>query len=102
MEENRRTSHFWAKVRDSLNDFEFHSQRIKLLTEEFIPRCFKIVEGDPEIIVLSDLKDQGCSMMDRFEGLDERNTLLVLNKIAKFHATSVAYKEQVSDKNFPV
>lgn len=50
-----------------------------------------------DILVLSDLKEQGYGMLDRHTGLDERATLLALDRIAKFHASSVAYKEQFGD-----
>lgn len=96
MEENWRASHIWTKVRDSLKRKKTDGEE-KDSSFVIIFRYLKIVKGEPEIIVLTDLKEQGCFMMDRFEGLDEEHTLLVLNKIAKFHATSVAYKEQVRD-----
>lgn len=61
-------------------------------------RCLKIVEkGETEILVMSDLKDEGYGMMDRLEGLNEEATLLVLDRVAKFHASSVAYKEQYGE-----
>lgn len=61
-------------------------------------RCLKIVEeGETDILVMSDLKDEGFGMMDRLAGLNEEATLLVLDRVAKFHASSVAYKEQFGE-----
>lgn len=36
-------------------------------------------------------------MLDRLEGLNEDATLLVLERIAKFHASSVAYRERIGE-----
>lgn len=44
---------------------------------------------------MSDLKEEGFEMMNRLEGLNEEATMLVLDKIAKFHAASVSFKEQM-------
>lgn len=60
-------------------------------------RCLKIVQGETDILVLSDLKEDGFGMLDRLEGMNEDATLLVLSLIAKFHASSVAYREQVGE-----
>lgn len=49
------------------------------------------------MLVLSDLKDQGFAMLDRFEGLNEAATLLVLERIAKFHAVSLVYREKFGE-----
>lgn len=53
------------------------------------------MEGDQEIIVMSDLKAEGYQMQDRFKGLDMEHVQKTLTKIAKFHASSVLYKEKV-------
>lgn len=55
------------------------------------------MRGEIEVLVLSDLKDEGFIMLDRLVGMDEEATLSCLERIAKFHATSVAYKEQFGD-----
>ena len=56
---------------------------------KFGPRCIK-VETDPyEILVFDDLKAEGYAMANRKVGLDLIQAKLVLNKLAKFHASSV-------------
>lgn len=44
---------------------------------------------------MSDLNDHNYVMKDRFVGLDKEHVLKTLEKIAKFHATSIAFREQV-------
>lgn len=58
-------------------------------------RCLKVVTGENEILVLSDLKRNGFVMLDRFKGLDLEHTELTLSKLAKFHASSISFKEKV-------
>lgn len=47
-------------------------------------------------MVLEDLNVSGFKMANRFEKLDLDHVLLTLNKLAKFHATSLVYKEKVN------
>lgn len=55
---------------------------------KFGPRCIKI-ETDPyEILVFNDLKAEGYAMANRKIGLNLVQAKLVLNKLAKFHASS--------------
>lgn len=49
------------------------------------------------MLVLSDLKEEGFAMLDRFEGLNEAATLLVLERIAKFHAVSLVYRKKFGE-----
>lgn len=46
------------------------------------------------MIVFEDLRPLGYVMADRQSGLDEAHCKLVLNKLAKFHAASVALYEK--------
>ena len=55
---------------------------------KFGPNCIKI-ETDPyEILVFDDLKAEGYVMENRKVGLNLEQTKIVLNKLAKFHASS--------------
>ena len=55
---------------------------------KFGPICIK-VETDPyEILVFNDLKTDGYAMANRKVGLNLVQAKLVLNKLAKFHASS--------------
>ncbi|XP_059620938.1 uncharacterized protein LOC132264676 [Phlebotomus argentipes] len=60
----------------------------------FGPKCLHTISDPNEIIVLSDLRDEGFVMGNRFEGLDLQHAKLLLSKLAKFHATSVVFKER--------
>ncbi|XP_055688311.1 uncharacterized protein LOC129792918 [Lutzomyia longipalpis] len=60
----------------------------------FSPKCLHTVSDLKEIIVLTDLRPQGFVMANRFEGLDLEHAKLLLSKLAKFHASSVIYKEK--------
>ncbi|GAB0088768.1 hypothetical protein DMENIID0001_032320 [Sergentomyia squamirostris] len=61
---------------------------------EFGPKCLHTISEPNEIIVLSDLRDKGFVMANRFEGLDMQHSKLLLAQLARFHASSVIYKQR--------
>lgn len=61
----------------------------------FAYRCLKSGEEPHDYIVLEDLNKSGFKMANRFEKLDLAHAMLTLSKLAKFHATSLVYKEKI-------
>lgn len=53
------------------------------------------MDDDNEVIVLSDLQEEGYRMQNRFEGLDLEHAKITLQKLAQWHAASIYYKEKV-------
>ncbi|XP_045586387.2 uncharacterized kinase-like protein D1044.1 [Procambarus clarkii] len=55
-----------------------------------IPVCFHgSLESGHEILFLKDLRPRGFKMFDRRKGLDVAHTTLILQELARFHASSV-------------
>ncbi|XP_066992702.2 uncharacterized protein [Anabrus simplex] len=66
-------------------------------TEEmFVPLAFPCER--PGTLVLEDLKERKFRMSDRRRGLDLQHILLVLRKLAKYHAASVALQREDPSK----
>ncbi|XP_050071852.1 uncharacterized protein LOC126559723 [Anopheles maculipalpis] len=70
--------------------------RDKGISARFAPRCLKVCEGVPaDVLVLEDLSHNGNNRMaDRRAGLDQHQTELVLEQLAKFHAGSAVFVDQ--------
>ncbi|KRT78398.1 hypothetical protein AMK59_7338 [Oryctes borbonicus] len=71
----------------------------KFLTEKNVqdvfrnaPKCYGT--SSKYIIALEDLKYKGFCLFDRTKIMDEKHISLMLKTLAKFHATSFAFKEQ--------
>lgn len=58
-------------------------------------RCWKAAEEPHDYMVLEDLNKSGFKMANRFEKLDHDHAMKTLAKLAKFHATSLVFKEKV-------
>lgn len=56
----------------------------------FCLRCFYATSSPVQLIVFQDLKEIGFVMADRHAGLDDQHCKLVLEKLAKLHASSYA------------
>ncbi|KAI4462622.1 hypothetical protein MML48_4g00002143 [Holotrichia oblita] len=56
------------------------------------------VDGENDFIALEDLSHRGFTGLNRGTGLDLDTTLFILRNFAKFHAISVAYREQYPDE----
>lgn len=65
------------------------------------PKCYA-AEFNPEteesFLVLEDLSDKGYKMLDKADSVDYEHTCLLMKALGKFHALSLALKEQ--DPNF--
>lgn len=59
----------------------------------FSPRCLKTGVRPTNYLIFEDLKDAGYKMNDRKIGLNLESSLVVLKKIAKFHACSAILHE---------
>lgn len=59
---------------------------------KFGPECYYITD-DNVVFFLEDLKNDGYDVADRTLGLDLNHTKLVIEKLAKFHATSMVLAE---------
>lgn len=58
-------------------------------------RCVLTSDEPVEIIVMDDLGVDAYKMANRFKGLDMDHAKLTLVKLAKFHAASAVYFDQV-------
>lgn len=65
----------------------------------FGPKCFYATTVPLQIIVLEDLRPDGFVLRSRRSGINIRETKMVLEKLAKFHACSVKRFEQVMTVN---
>lgn len=71
-------------------------QKEKQVKDPFkIPKCYATcLEERKEALVLEDLKVLGFGMWDRKKALDEAHISLVLTQLGKFHALSLALRDQ--------
>ena len=51
-------------------------------------------QSKPDLIVMGDLKEKGYKLADRCKGLDMDHSLLVMRKIARFHASSAVLNQK--------
>ena len=74
----------------------------KMFDEDFAPKCHYIMEEPSKVFVMEDLKDLGFAVADRQAGLDLESCLMVVKKLAKWHAGSMimAKKEPEMMKEF--
>ncbi|XP_075158017.1 uncharacterized protein LOC142231287 [Haematobia irritans] len=65
--------------------------RLDILIREdhFGAKCFYTTKSPMQTMVFNDLKFEGFKMHSRFTGLDWNHSLMVLQKLAKFHAASM-------------
>lgn len=61
---------------------------------EFWAKCYYTGGPPTEIIIMEDLKPAGYSIGNRFEGFDMTHSKLVLQNLAKLHATSLNEKKK--------
>lgn len=65
----------------------------EMLNENCGPKCLYILDDSSKIFVMEDLNDLGYVVADRQAGLDLESCLLVVKKLAKFHAGSMVLAE---------
>lgn len=59
-------------------------------------RVFHAQVGDPSFLVLEDLGARGFRLANRQLGLDRDHCVLVMRRLARFHASSIALYEKVN------
>lgn len=65
--------------------------------DTFAPQCY-VVRSEPlQLFVFNDLTQLGYTMMERRTGLDFEHAKLVMNKLAHFHAASMALGKKQPD-----
>lgn len=75
---------------------EFISLELKINSiQPLFYRCLKVETEPHEVLILSDLNDTNYFMENRFEKLGVSHAEVTLAKLAKFHAASILYKENV-------
>ncbi|KAB7500122.1 hypothetical protein Anas_04969 [Armadillidium nasatum] len=67
----------------------------KIKTPKLLSRS---IEKGKEAFIAENLKTQGFRMYDRRIGLDLNHTLLVLNELGRFHASSILLEEELYPK----
>lgn len=63
----------------------------------FGPACNYTTTDPVSMIVMEDLIADGCSLRDRKVGLDSHDIRVLFSKVAKYHACSVKYSEEVCE-----
>jgi hypothetical protein len=64
-----------------------------------VPKCYGTFRGENiEVIVLENLKKNGYELWPKKEALERKHIEMVVKQYGKFHAISVAMKEQQPDK----
>ena len=48
-----------------------------------------------EVLIMKNLRLEGYKLFDRFKGMDIPHTILVLEEMARFHATSLVYQNRL-------
>lgn len=85
-----REKHFYERTLPSMEQLWADAGE----TTQFGPRCWKVVEGDTDIIVMDDLGAEGYSVANRRQGADLQHAKIFLGKLAKFHAAgAVLYRK---------
>ncbi|KAJ9579019.1 hypothetical protein L9F63_024874 [Diploptera punctata] len=98
------------EVTKKYNIFEMEAEMLKVIlpamhklleeanVENFSPLSAKYIysrfEPPSHVIVLEDLKESGFKMAERRAGLDRDHCMMVMRKIAQFHAASLVLREK--------
>lgn len=88
-----REIYFYKKILPAMSDF----QKARLVKQPFIsyPKCYEAYSSaDCEGLVLENLKAKGFSLWNRLVPMDENHISLVLREYGRFHAISLAMKDQ--------
>ncbi|EEB19408.1 conserved hypothetical protein [Pediculus humanus corporis] len=57
------------------------------------PECYYYEKSPNDVIIMEDLKEKNFVNVNRMDGLDEEHTTMVLETLAKFHASSMVLKK---------
>ncbi|KAB7507814.1 hypothetical protein Anas_06459 [Armadillidium nasatum] len=58
-------------------------------------------EKGREVLVIEDLRKKGFSMHERTKGFDLKHSILVVEELARFHASSLLFEETLEKKSIP-
>lgn len=74
------------------------NERLKSIDEDVLSAdVYYFRLESPELLVVEDLKTLGFGMADRFNGLDLFHAELAMRNLARFHASSIHFLENVSE-----
>lgn len=72
------------------------NERLKSIDEEVLSaEIYHFRLEQPEVIVVEDLKPLGYGMADRINGMDLFHAELAMRSLARFHASSIHFLENV-------
>ncbi|KAL7648245.1 UNVERIFIED_CONTAM: hypothetical protein RMT77_000151 [Armadillidium vulgare] len=80
------------------------NKQLKLLNLESIkaPKSYtRSFEKGREVLVIEDLRKNGFSMHERTKGFDLKHSILVVEELARFHASSLLFEETLEKKSIP-
>ncbi|XP_065088833.1 uncharacterized protein LOC135710240 [Ochlerotatus camptorhynchus] len=95
-----------GSVIDELNAFHKEAEMFttvipqlsRIASDEFFAaKCFNATTVPERMLVFHDLKSLGYTMASRHAGLDFDHCALIMRKIGKFHASSMAFAKQNMD-----
>lgn len=94
-------AHFYKSVMPTFVDFQVEKRVPKDSRFKLIPKCFAAVANESKneyALIFEDLNSKGFSMYSRSKPSRVENIRFALNEIAKFHAISIAMKDQQPDR----
>ncbi|PSN49245.1 hypothetical protein C0J52_08397 [Blattella germanica] len=90
---------FYTKVVPEFDTFQQEKLPLEKCFPVPIPRCFRAeVDGANDVIILEDLSKLDYIVKDRLEGMSIPEISLTLKELGRFHAFSLAMKNQCPEK----
>lgn len=92
---------FYNEVLPVLRKFQNDKGLLKTNQFSLVPTCYEAVANEANkefVLVLEDLHTQGFVMWDRSKPSTVENLKLAMREIGKFHAVSIAMKDQEPEK----
>ncbi|XP_037036812.1 uncharacterized protein LOC119074641 [Bradysia coprophila] len=94
-------ANFYNKLMPIFTKFQVEKNLPKENQFSLIPKCYAAVADDNKeeyALIFEDLRSQGFSMWDRSKACPVENIRLGIREIGKFHAISIAMKDQHPDR----
>lgn len=92
-----RESYFYNKLMPTFAKFQDEKNLPKNAQFQAYPKCFSAISDDESehyVIIMEDLRPQGFKMWNKATAVPIENMRLAMRELGKFHALSIAMKDQ--------